>query len=286
MNLGYTCLALLVAALWGGNFPVMKAGVQDTPPLIIALFRFLVIVPLIPFFPRPTSSWKVILCLGFCMGIMISASVLAIHWGVSAGLCGLFFQTQVFLIILLGIFFLKETPTLNNWIGMSIGFLGIFLIALEIKGTVSLSGILIILVGAFAIACVSIILRRTKEKNMTALMVWSSLGACPPILALTEFLYGHEQALESITQFSLRSIFSILYMSLGAGILGNTLWGLLLRKYPVALVAPFALLIPVLSLLFSYIFFGETLNNITIFGTCLIIAGLIINELKFTHKSL
>jgi O-acetylserine/cysteine efflux transporter len=220
------------------------------------------------------------------MGVMISSSVLAIHWGVSGGLCGLFFQTQVFLIILLGIFFLKEKPALNNWIGMSIGFLGIFLIALQIKGNVPLGGILIILLGAFAIACVSIILRRIKEEKMTSLMVWSSLGACPPVLALTEFLHGHEKALEIILQFSHRSIFSILYMSLGAGILGNTLWGLLLKKYPVALVAPFALLIPVLSILFSYIFFGETLNSISLFGTVLIIGGLVINELKFRPKSL
>jgi len=286
MSLPYTLLALLVTTLWGGNFPVMKAGVQDTPPLISALFRFLVIVPLIPFFPRPTSSWKVILSIGFCMGTMISASVLAIHLGVSAGLCSLFYQTQVFLIVLLGIFFLKEKPTLNNWIGMSIGFLGIFLIALEVKGTVSLAGVLIILVGAFAIASVSITFRRIKEENMTSLMVWSSLGACPPILSLTEYFHGHEKVLESITHFSGRSIFAILYMSLGAGILGNTLWGLLLRKYPVALVAPFALLIPVLSLLFSYIFFGETLNSLGIFGTLLIIGGLVINELKFSPKSL
>ncbi len=286
MNFAYTCVALFVATLWGGNFPVMKAGIQDTPPLIIALFRFLIVVPLIPFFPRPTSSWKVIFSIGFCMGTMIAASVLAIHLGVSAGLCSLFYQTQIFIIVLLGIFFLKEKPTLNNWIGMFVGFLGVFLIALEVKGTVSLPGVLIIFVGAFAIACVSIILRRIKEERMISLMVWSSLGACPPLLILTEYLHGYEKALDSITHFSGRSVFAILYMSFGAGILGNTLWGLLLKKYPVALVAPFALLIPVLSLLFSYVFFGETLSNVSIFGTFLIIGGLIINELKFRRKSL
>ncbi len=286
MNLPYICLALLVTILWGGNFSVMKMGIMDTPPLIVALFRFLIVVPLIPFFPRPTSSWKTILSIGFCMGTMISASVLAIHWGVSAGLCGLFFQTQVFLIVLLGIFFLKEKPTLNNWIGMSVGFLGILLIALEIRGSVSLSGVSIILVGALAIACVSIILRRVKEENMTSLMVWSSLGAAPPILALAGFMHGYDLLLSSTLQLSWRSIFSILYMALAAGIAGNTLWGLLLKKYPVALVAPFAMLVPVLALLFSYIFFGETLNSIGILGTLLIIGGLVINELKFKPKSL
>ena len=56
--------------------------------------------------------------------------------------------------------------------------------------------------------------------------------------------------------------------------IGFGLWSWLLSRHPVALVAPFSLLVPVFGLSAAALVFGETLNALAMVGIGVVLAGL------------
>ena len=68
-------------------------------------------------------------------------------------------------------------------------------------------------------------------------------------------------------------------ISYGGTLLGYGLWSRLLMHYPAAVVAPFALLVPVVGMVAARLIFGETLSPIEFAGAILVMAGLSFNVL-------
>lgn len=56
--------------------------------------------------------------------------------------------------------------------------------------------------------------------------------------------------------------------------LGYTIWGSLLRRYPAATVTPFALLIPFVAAYASSLAFGERFGPLRLAGMALVLLGL------------
>jgi O-acetylserine/cysteine efflux transporter len=55
-------LALLVVIVWGLNFVVIKVGLHNMPPLMLAGLRFLLVAfPALFFVARPTIPFKLLL---------------------------------------------------------------------------------------------------------------------------------------------------------------------------------------------------------------------------------
>lgn len=71
--------------------------------------------------------------------------------------------------------------------------------------------------------------------------------------------------------------FALVYVSVLATVFGYGIWGLLLAHYPIGVVTPYALLVPIFGMLSSYIVFDEHFTNIQLFATLFILFGLIIN---------
>jgi O-acetylserine/cysteine efflux transporter len=69
----------------------------------------------------------------------------------------------------------------------------------------------------------------------------------------------------------------VLFMSYFATLFGLATWNAQLHRYPTAVIAPFALLIPVTGLGSGAIFLGESLAPMQFAGTALVLAGLVWN---------
>jgi O-acetylserine/cysteine efflux transporter len=72
-------------------------------------------------------------------------------------------------------------------------------------------------------------------------------------------------------------VFAILYLAFIATIVGYSLWGKLLARYPAGSVAPFSLLVPVIGLASAAVFLGEGLSAAQVVGAALVMAGLVVN---------
>jgi O-acetylserine/cysteine efflux transporter len=57
-------------------------------------------------------------------------------------------------------------------------------------------------------------------------------------------------------------------------VLAYAIWGDLLRRYPAAVVTPFALLVPFVAAVSSAIVFGERFGPLRLCGMALVLAGL------------
>lgn len=97
MALRDVALAVLVAAIWGFNFVVIKEGLDTFPPLLFSGLRFLFAAfPTVFFLPRGNIAWRTIFAIGLVLGVVkYSLLYLGVKAGMPAGLSSLAIQSQV-----------------------------------------------------------------------------------------------------------------------------------------------------------------------------------------------
>lgn len=91
-------LALLVVVVWGLNFVVIKVGLHNMPPLMLAGLRFMLVAfPAIFFVARPKVPLNLLLGYGLTISFAQFAFLFcAINFGMPAGLASLVLQAQAF----------------------------------------------------------------------------------------------------------------------------------------------------------------------------------------------
>ena len=109
------------------------------------------------------------------------------------------------------------------------------------------------------------------------LVVWGSLVAWPPLLALSFIVEYDSWNLAGISDISWFAVGAIGYIVYPSTLLGFAVWSWLLSRYPAATVAPFTLLVPVFGFAASTLALGEPLCHWKLFAAALIIGGLCIN---------
>jgi O-acetylserine/cysteine efflux transporter len=103
-------LALVVILVWGVNFAVIKVGVADVPPLLLAALRFMLAAfPAVLFFRAPKVPLRLYVIYGLTISVgQFSLLFSAIHVGMPTGLASLVLQSQAVFTMLFAAFFLKE----------------------------------------------------------------------------------------------------------------------------------------------------------------------------------
>ena len=101
MSIKDLCLALCIIFAWGLNFVVIKLGVAEIPPLLLAGLRFSVVAFPALFFirvPRIPLKWLIAYGMTISFG-QFALLFLSIHLGMPAGLASLLLQAQAFLVV-------------------------------------------------------------------------------------------------------------------------------------------------------------------------------------------
>jgi O-acetylserine/cysteine efflux transporter len=113
---------------------------------------------------------------------------------------------------------------------------------------------------------------------MMSMVVWSSLIPPLPMLAIALLLDKPETLLHALSNINGLSVFSIIYLSFFATLIGYGIWSTLLAKYPAGKVAPLSLLVPVFGLITAQIVLKEQLSLVQWMGGIIIILGLLITN--------
>ena len=87
-------LALLVVAIWGFNFVVIKLGLEDVPPLLLTALRFVfAAAPAVFFLRRPACPWQWVVLFGFVLGVVkFGLLFVGMKLGMPAGLSSIVLQ--------------------------------------------------------------------------------------------------------------------------------------------------------------------------------------------------
>ncbi|PNH93327.1 EamA family transporter [Vibrio diazotrophicus] len=278
-------LALAIVLVWGVNFVVIKVGLQGMPPLLLAGLRFaFVALPAIFFIKRPQVPLKWLVAYGLTINFLqFSLLFWALKVGMAAGLASLLLQAQAFITLGFGVLLLKEKVRIHNMIAVSVAGAGIYLLAAA-QGHDSTSltlFTLVLIIGAAAFWALGnivnkIIMQRYPVPTMS-LIVWSALVPMVSFFISSYVIEGPELIVESLVNIEWHNVFSIVYLSLLATILGYGGWSYLLSRYDTSMVAPLSLLVPVFGLLSAWILLGESLSLYQIIGVIVIAMGLVIN---------
>lgn len=278
-------LALLVVVIWGINFVVIKVGLHNMPPLLLAGLRFLLVAfPALLFIAPPKIPFRLLAGYGLTISFGQFAFLFsAIKFGMPAGLASLVLQAQAFFTILLGALAFGERLQLKQLAGITLAILGVVvLIEGSLTGSeMTLLGFMLTLAAALCWACGNIfnkkIMLLEKRPEVMSLVVWSALIPILPFLGASAVLEGVPVMLQSLRQIDFTTILSLLYLSFISTIVGYGIWGTLLGRYETWRVAPLSLLVPVVGMLSAVVMLGEKLSVMQLCGAALIMLGLYIN---------
>jgi len=278
-------LALLVVVVWGLNFVVIKVGLHNMPPLLLAGLRFLLVAfPALFFVARPKIPFRLLLGYGLTISFGQFAFLFcAINFGMPAGLASLVLQAQAFFTIILGALVFGERLQGKQLAGIALAVVGVLVLAeASLNGQhVALLGFLLTLAAAFCWASGNIfnkkIMQLETRPAVMSLVVWSALIPILPFMAASYLLDGPTVMLHSLVTLDLTTILSLIYLAFVATIVGYGIWGALLGRYETWRVAPLSLLVPVVGIASAALLLDEKLGALQLVGALLVMAGLYIN---------
>ena len=136
---------------------------------------------------------------------------------------------------------------------------------------------------AWAIA--NVIVRSSGETRPLSMLAYSSLVPPLPLLGLSAALDGPATTFHALTHLTVAAIGAILFIAYVSTLLGFGLWNRLLAHYPVARVAPFSLLVPVVGLATSAIVLGERISVPIALAALTVLAGLALVVMRRHRRS-
>jgi O-acetylserine/cysteine efflux transporter len=272
-------LALIVVIAWGVNFVVIKVGLHGVPPMLLGALRFtLAAVPAVFFVKRPKMPWRWLFAYGATISFGQFAFLFsAMYVGMPAGLASLVLQAQAFFTLIFAALFLHERFGLANVAGLLIALAGLAVIGLQGGHAMSAAGFVLTLCAACMWALGNIVTKKAGNVDLVGLVVWGSLIPPLPFFAASFVFEGPRAIAAALTGISAMSIFAVVYLALIATLVGYSLWGRLLSRYPASQVAPFSLLVPIVGLASASLLLGEQLSVVQIAGALLVMAGLAVN---------
>ncbi|SEJ51419.1 O-acetylserine/cysteine efflux transporter [Propionispira arboris] len=276
-------LALFIVIAWGVNFIAIKVGLLVLPPLLLGALRFLLaVVPIIFFLPRPPVAWKWLLTLGLCINVGQFAFLFyGMKVGMPAGLASLVLQSQAFFTLFFAIAWFHESWCWNHIAGLLIAVGGMSVIGMNQDGNMTTAGFVFTLAAAASWGLGNVVMRRTTLNlppfSMLSLAVWASAVAIVPLFILSYCVEGTASWRTAYQNFDWVTLCAVLYLSYIATLGGYGLWGRLMSRYPATVVAPWALLVPIVGMSSASLFLGETFSFWQGLGSLSVMAGLLVH---------
>ncbi len=271
--------ALIVILAWGVNFVVIKVGLHGVPPMLLGALRFaLVAFPAVFFIKRPAVGFWWVVAYGATISLgQFVLLFYAMSVGMPAGLASLVLQAQAFFTLIFAAVILGEKIRGPNVAGLLIAAFGLAVIGVQAGHAMTVAGFLLTLAASAMWGMGNVITKRMGKVDLLSLVVWASLVPPLPFLALSLMMEGPARIEASLSAISLTSVFAIVYLAFIATMLGYTLWGKLLGRYPASQVAPFSLLVPIVGLASAALLLDEGLTSMQFLGAVLVMAGLCVN---------
>jgi O-acetylserine/cysteine efflux transporter len=277
----HVALALLIVAIWGTNFVVIKVGLRDFPPFLFALLRFVFsAVPFLFFVRRPDVALKWLAAYGILLGAgQFGLLYFAMRSDVSPGLASLIIQMQVPFTIALSVALFHEKVAAMAVGGTALAAAGLGLIGWHLDASVTARGVVVVLCAALCWACANAVVKKASLESghrvdMLAFIAWSSGFAVPPLLLMSLGFEGARHDLQALSAAHLDAWAALAWQVIGNTLFGFAAWSWLLTRYDAAVITPYALLVPVFGMGSSALLLGEPLPAWKFHAAALVLGGI------------
>ncbi len=274
-------LAVLVAVVWGANFPATALALEQFPPLFLVALRFmLVAIPALLLVPRPQVPLRWLFGVGLGIGLLQFAFLyLGMAAGMPSGLASLVLQASAPFTVLIAGIALREKISRRQLIGISIAVVGLAAIAVHRAQVAALLPVVLTLCGALGWAVGNVCSRQAHAPKPLHLTLWMSVVPPVPMLVLSLLVEGPTRVVTSLrtafTLDALPAVLGLLYIVVIATLLGYGLWNSLLSRHPSSVVAPFSMLVPVVGVLTSWLAFGEVIDRVELVAGLAVVSGVL-----------
>ncbi len=272
----HLALVIVVNLVWGLNMIAAKIGVDHVPPVVLTGLRFAVlVVVLAPFLRWQKGRMPLLIIVCLTMGALHFALI----WGGLAAAdnvagMAVAIQLAVPFATILSIMLLGETVAWRRWLGMSLAFVGVGVIAFDPAVIGQPLGLALVTAGAFVGALGVIGMKRLHGVGVMAMQAWLALVSAPVLLLVS--LLIEENQLEAIREAPAIVWVALLFSSLGASLFGHGSMYYLIQRYDVSLLAPFNLLATVFAVVAAVVFLGEPLTWRLALGGSITLLGVFI----------
>ena len=280
MTFLHLAAALLMVTIWGFNFIVIRWGLNDVPPLLLTLLRFvLAAFPAMLFVPRPKARWQLVAGYGlFAFALQFTLLFGGMAVGMPTGLSSLVIQVQAFFTIALVALLMHERPRALQLLGAAVAGSGLVLVALHLPpGTAT--GFALVIAAALSWAIANILVKRIAGDSPLSVVVWGSAAATIPLAIAVTVTSDLQQVVRTIVDLSVAQWAGLAFQAWPTTLLAFGIWAWLLRRHAAVTVAPFTLLVPVVGMTCAVWLLGEELAWWKVGGAALVLAGLALNVL-------
>lgn len=289
-------IPVVFVMLWSTGWVVAKYASPNADPLTflslrytVAIFAFVLIC--LSFHIKIFGDKKIILH-GIISGIFLHGLYLGSVWwvighGIPAAISGFISALQPMMTALLAVILISERLSILQWIGLVLGFLGVFLaivpdlLIIPTQDTSEIAWLLIINVAGMAAITYGTVYQKAHLKlgdlRLIALMQYA--GALIVTLPAAYFL--EEMYINLNLDFFLALFWSAIGLSVGALILLL----MLIRRGQVSKAASLNYLVPPVIAIQTYFYFDEKITIFMVFGTIIVILGVYLINQKKTKTS-
>jgi len=280
-------LAVLVAVVWGLNFPAIAVALEQFPPFFLVALRFaLVAVPTLLLVRRPDVPWRWLVGYGLGFGVLQFLFLyLAMDTGMPPGLASLVLQSSAPFTVLLAGLLLRERLTARQLGGVGLSVAGLAGIAVHragLDGGAALVPVLLTLCGGLGWAVGNLCNRQARTAEPFRLMLWMTVVPPVPMLLVSLALEGPAAVGASFQGLGQRqgllALGGLAFTVLVATLLGSGIWTALMARHPSSTVAPFSMLVPVVGIGSSWLLLGDATSPAEIALGVVVLVGVLLGS--------
>lgn len=273
-------LGLVVVIIFGGNFVIVKIGLEEFPPILFLVLRFgLVTVLLAPFLRWPTGRWRGLLVYSVVLGLLHFSVMYTSLAVLDASLAAILIQTQVPMTALLAAVFLKEGFGWRRALGLAIALVGVVILVGGPERSSPWWGVAGVMAAACLFSIATLQMKAFSDLPATQLNGWLAVLATPQLLALSLAVEtGHWTAIASASAIGWAAV---VWQSVVIVILCFGIWYRLLSRNRVNDVMPLTLLVPLVGVIGGVTILGEAMTRSLVLGGLVTVIGVAVMQIRW-----
>ena len=284
MNLKDTLMASLVPIFLGFGFVIAKPAMESFPPILLMGLRFTFAASiLIWWFPIPKQYLKKIFIASLVANtLQYSVTYTGLNL-IDGSAAVLLVQTEVPFGVIFAYFMLREKPTLRALLGISVAFVGVYILTGSPNLDGKFIGIFLTILGSGIWALGQVMVKPlSKEINPIALVAWLALFSGPILIFLSTMIDGN--TIQYISSASFEHWAIAFYLGFLMQPITYGCFYYVLKNNPLYKVLPIVTMgIPPTGLLAAIFLLGEKPTPELFLGGFIILIGVIM--IVFTKKN-
>lgn len=285
MTFPHIVLIIAINIIWGMMYVAGKLGINHFSPLFFTGLRFAILtLCLLPWLKIVPGRMQRLMTFCLVMGVLHYTFIYyAIARAENVGSIAILSKLSVPFSVILAIIFFGEKVGPWRIAGIGTAFMGVLVIGFDPAVLHSLDSVVMVILAAWMFSIAALIVKSLKDVNVFTINAWISAVSALPLLGLSWiFETGQIASLVNAGWFDWAML---AYSAVLVTIFGHGGVYYLLQRYPVSLITPWLLLVPIVGVAGGILFLGDVMTWKLAIGGILTIAGIGIVSIREARKA-